>query len=109
VPEDPEERLAHNESVAREINEAIESGRGLAEVQATTAFRCECGRLGCNRLIDVPLDEYERVRSHPRQFLVAKGHEEPDIETVVDEGSGYAVVEKRDRAGRVAKARDPRS
>jgi len=109
VPEEPEERAARNESIAREVNEAIEHGRGPADVRAPVAFRCECGRFGCNTLIEVTMGEYERVRSHPRQFLVAKGHQQLEFETVVQDGDGYAVVEKQDEAGREAEARDPRS
>jgi hypothetical protein len=109
VAEQSDERIAANESIAREINEAIESGRGPADVHAPLAFRCECGRLGCNQLIEVPLGEYERVRSQPRQFLLATGHEQLDVETVLRAGPGYTVVEKLDEAGRVAQAHDPRS
>jgi hypothetical protein len=109
VPEEPEDRAARNESIAREVNEAIEHGRGPVDVQAPLAFRCECGRFGCNTLIEVTMGEYERVRSHPRQFLVATGHEQPEFETVVSAGESYAVVEKQDKAGREAEARDPRS
>jgi hypothetical protein len=107
VPE--EDRVARNESIAREVNEAIEHGRGPADVLAPVAFRCECGRLGCNKLIEVTMGDYERVRSHPRQFLIVNGHEQPEFETVVYAGEDYSVVEKQDEAGREAEARDPRS
>jgi hypothetical protein len=109
VPEEPESRVARNESIAREINEAIEHGRGPSDVQAPVAFRCECGTFGCNKLIEVTMGEYERVRAHPRQFLVATGHEQPEFETVIYADESYSVVEKRDEAGREAEARDPRS
>jgi hypothetical protein len=109
VPEDREHRVARNESIAREINEAIEHGRGPADVQEPLAFRCECGRFGCNKLIEVPMGEYERVRGHPRQFLLATGHEEPEVESIIYSGEDYVVVEKQDEAGRQAEARDPRS
>ena len=109
MPEDPEEPVARNESIARDINEAIEHGRGPSDVQARAAFRCECGRFGCNTMIEVTMGEYERVRSHPRQFLVATGHEQPEFEKVVHTGDAYVVVEKQDEAGREAEARDPRS
>ena len=104
-----EDRVARNESIAREVNEAIEHGRGPADVRAAVAFRCECGRLGCNKLIEVTMGEYERVRSHPRQFLIVTGHEQPEFETVVYARENYSVVEKQDEAGREAEARDPRS
>jgi len=107
VPE--EDRVARNESIARDVNEAIEHGRGPADVQSKVAFRCECGRLGCNKLVEVTMGEYERVRSHPRQFLIVHGHEQPEFETVVYAGEDFSVVEKQDEAGREAEARDPRS
>jgi hypothetical protein len=109
VPEDPEHRVAHNESVAREINEAIEHGTGPADVRSPVAFCCECGRFGCNKLIEVTMGEYERVRGHPRHFVLAAGHEQPEFETIVYAGEDYVVVEKQDEAGRQAEARDPRS
>ena len=104
-----EDRVARNESIAREVNEAIEHGRGPADVEAPVAFRCECGTLGCNKLIEVTMGEYERVRSHPRQFLIVTGHEQPEFETVVYAGEDYSVVEKQNEAGREAEERDPRS
>jgi len=104
-----EDRVARNESIAREVNEAIEHGRGPADVRAPVAFRCECGRLGCNKLIEVTMGDYERVRSNPRQFLIVTGHEQTEFETVVHARENYSVVEKQDEAGREAEARDPRS
>jgi len=55
------------------------------------------------------MGEYERVRSHPRQFLIVHGHEQPEFENVVYAGEDFSVVEKQDEAGREAEARDPRS
>lgn len=103
------QRLASNEAVFRDVNEAIESGRIPAEVHETVAFRCECGELGCNDLIELTVGQYERVRANPRRFLVTIGHERPEVETVVEVQSGYAVVEKRDQAGQIAEETDPRS
>jgi hypothetical protein len=103
------ERLAGNEAVFRDVNEAIESGRIPAEVHETVAFRCECGELGCNDLIELTVGDYERVRAHPRRFLVTIGHQRDEIETIVETHPGYAVVEKRDQAGQLAEESDPRS
>jgi hypothetical protein len=41
--------------------------------------------------------------------LEIPGHEVKEVETVVETGTGYIVVEKRDEAGRLAEARDPRT
>ena len=71
-------------------------------------MRCECARLGCNRLIELSVHEYEEIRANPRRFVLIPGHEFPDIETVVESRGGYIIVEKRDLAGEVAEAHDPR-
>ena len=71
-------------------------------------FRCECAGLDCNQAIEVTVVEYERVREDSRQFVIAVGHELPDVETVVEIAPGYVVVRKRDVAGPAAEELDPR-
>jgi hypothetical protein len=102
------QRIAANESAYREINEGIQRGQWPGEEGSPVAFRCECARLGCNRLVELPLAEYERIRSHSRRFLLINGHELPEAETVVERRGEYVVVEKRDQAGAFAEATDPR-
>jgi hypothetical protein len=104
-----QERLGANESVFREINEAIERGQWPGDEAHEVGFRCECARLGCNRMLELPVSAYEKVRAHPRRFIIVPGHQVPDIETVVEEFSGYAVVEKRGAAGERAERSDPRA
>lgn len=102
------DRIGQNESVFREINERIERGQWPGEPEAAVAFRCECASLGCNLLIELTLRDYERVRADSRRFIVAEGHELPEVEVVVERASGYVVVEKAGRAGEVAEQADPR-
>jgi hypothetical protein len=40
--------------------------------------------------------------------VVIPGHENLEIETVVEDRADYIVVEKRGEAGRIAEAEDPR-
>ncbi|HEX4187044.1 MAG TPA: hypothetical protein VHY83_04015 [Solirubrobacteraceae bacterium] len=102
-------RVAKNETLFREVNEAIERGQYPGEQDSPTAFRCECASLDCNDLISLTPREYERVRSEPRRFVLRPGHEIAEVESIVSTGDGYVVVEKRDEAGRLAEASDPRS
>jgi hypothetical protein len=102
------ERIAANESVLRNINERIESGQWPGEEQKALGFRCECARLGCNGMVELTVEQYEEVRSHPRRFVVLPGHQIPAAEDVVKTEPGYVVVEKRDQAGEMAEANDPR-
>jgi hypothetical protein len=108
MDDDLQRRIASNESMFRDVNEALRSGRWPGEDGAPVAYRCECARLGCSRLIELNARDYERVRAHPRRFLVIPGHELPDVETIVESHAGYVVVQKHDEAGKAAEATDPR-
>ncbi|MHB8658392.1 MAG: hypothetical protein ACYC91_10645 [Solirubrobacteraceae bacterium] len=108
MEETTQDRIARNEAVRREVNEAIE--RGLEDERETqhVLFRCECALRDCSRTVAVTIAEYEEVREHSRRFVLASGHEILGAESVVDRRTGYIVVEKRDHAGVVAEASDPR-
>jgi hypothetical protein len=103
-----ERRLARNEALFRETNEAIERGQWPDDPAKLVRFRCECSRLDCNEAVEITLASYEHVRQSPRRFVVVEGHAMQEIETVVSREGGYAIVEKRDVAGETAAATDPR-
>lgn len=109
MDDDLQRLLATNEATFRDVNEALERGHWPGEDRTPIAFRCECARLGCTRLIEMTSSEYESVRAHPRRFLVAIGHDLPEVESVVEVHDNYLVVEKRDVAGKRAQDTDPRS
>jgi hypothetical protein len=106
---DLKDRIAANEATFRDVNEGIARGQWPGEGDEPRGFRCECARLGCNDLIEISPRDYERIRSHPRRFVLAAGHQVPDVEIVVETGDGYVVVEKTGEAGRRAEEADPRS
>ena len=53
-----------------------------------------------------PLDVYAAVRTSPTRFLVAPGHEDPSLESIVERHDGFFVVDKFGTAGRVAAQHD---
>jgi len=108
VSSDRDLRLADNESVFRDINEAIASGQWPGEPDAPVGFRCECAQLGCSDVIELTPREYERIRSDGRRFVVAVGHELPAAERVLKATPGYLIVEKRGETGERAEENDVR-
>jgi hypothetical protein len=108
MDEDTQRRIAANQAMCREVNEAIERGQWPGEEDAPVAFSCECAKLGCDQMIELSVCDYERIREDGRRFAIARGHELAEIEVVVDEEPGYLVVEKVDVAGSVAEQTDPR-
>lgn len=106
-----ETRLARNETLFREVNERIEeaAGRATRDDAHVYEFLCECSNSDCTLLLPLTIDEYETVRSDPRQFIVAPGHELPEIEAVVTRNRGYQIVVKEGEAAEFVAERDPRS
>ena len=103
-----EQQAARNESAFRKVNEGIDAGRGLTEVDQELPFVCECGRLGCTEMIRLSVSTYQAVRRSGRRFIVRPDHVEPESEKVVEEGDGYVVTEKTGIAGEKAEELDPR-
>jgi hypothetical protein len=94
-----ENRLARNETLFRSVNENIEdaaTARGIDEHRFE--FFCECSNIDCTLLLSMTVPEYEQVRADPRQFVVAPGHDLPEIEAVVARTDAYQVVVKEGEA-----------
>lgn len=104
-----EKRLAENESLFRSINERIEQVATSAGVdQHQFEFLCECSNADCNLLLPLTIPEYEAIRKNPTLFIVAAGHDLPEIETVVLRRGPYQVVVKRGDAADYVTDHDPR-
>ena len=107
-PEAREERLAQNEVLFRSVNEAIEQQAlafgGLDEYE----FICECMHSTCFDRVSLTVGQYERVRAEGTRFFVVPGHENVEVEFVVETQPGFVIVEKDGHAGVVAELEDPR-
>ena len=87
------ERLAQNESRFRELNEEIERlERGWPQKEID--FVCECADETCAKVMTMTLAEYAEVRADPTKFAALRGHQNPDIERVVESRDRYVVVRK---------------
>ena len=88
-------RIGENEALYRSVNEKIEDlNQSFGVVAETMAVVCECGRLECSEQIELDIPTYEHVRSDPTFFVILPGHEEPDVETIVEEHGSFNVVRK---------------
>ena len=104
------QRLARNETIFRDVNERIEETVAThAPDEHVFELVCECSNIECTLLLSLTLAAYEDVRAHPTQFVVAPGHDLPEIDEVVYRAEGYHVVRKLGDAAEVAEDRDPRS
>jgi hypothetical protein len=106
-------RLAHNQSLFREVNERIEEiNERLEETSGTMVFACECAATDCMESVSLTADEYEAVRRFPNHFFVKPGHVYAEVERIADhvgaDGTRYEVVEKFGEGGKVAVELDQR-
>ncbi len=100
------QRVAMNEATFRKVNEGMEVGQ---DPGGLLAFVCECGRMGCTKLIQLTRDEYETVRVNPRRFAIVHGHEILEAEEIVERHDRYLVVEKAgDPEAEIVEHTDPR-
>lgn len=99
MDQERKERIAHNESAARELNERFGLG----------SFVCECGDIDCRQVLRMPIEVYDSIRADARRFFVLPGHEIPEAEEVVIRRENFFVVRKRDEVAHVVEERDPRN
>ena len=86
-------RLAHNEELFRQVNEAREASSEGGEEQRLT-FVCECSDRECSGRIEMSAAEFEQIRQRPDRYIVLPGHEIAEIERIVDDRGAFEVVKK---------------
>ena len=103
-----ERRVALNQTIFRAGNEAlaqnVDPGRDMLP------FMCECADESCFDAVVLTRAQYERIRAHPRRFVLIQGHENgKEPAHVVEEFDRFVILEKEEGAGRVAEEQDPRA
>ena len=87
-------RESETQARSREDNESTARVHaGALSDERMGCFRCECGDERCTGSIRLTLAEYESVRAFATRFAIARDHENPESEQLVEEHSRFAVVE----------------
>jgi hypothetical protein len=88
------ERSARNEEIFRGVNERIEEGAERHAVSAALPFHCECGNASCVETIEIEAAHYAAIMRERYRFVIIPGHQDPEIEQIVERRPDYLVVEK---------------
>jgi hypothetical protein len=91
-------RAEKNEQAYKDHNErrAEMDEEGGVPLDEPVPFACECDDPHCSRAVELSLADYERASAPTDQFVVAPGHEDPEVEVVIQTHSSYLVVSKPD-------------
>lgn len=107
------ERVARNDAAFREANAQINDvARSFGRQDGDLLpFLCECADLSCIEVSQLTSVEYEAVRRDPTHFINAHGHVRngKPWARVVEELSGYTVVEKLGEAADIVAELDTRT
>lgn len=107
--ENEQVKRAQTEAFFRDVNERIAESAQRFEADSTD-FVCECADANCTHRVEATLDEYEGVRADGATFILTPGHEQHDIERVVENRGRFNVVEKVQATVRATVKRlDPRA
>jgi hypothetical protein len=84
---------ARNQDLGRKINDRIELRSGPDQANKTWVV-CECSDGDCEVLIELTLEQYQRIRAADSHFVVVAGHESPDLERIVAREGKWLTVQK---------------
>ena len=99
---------ANQQVLFREVNEHIAELSGEWSETGVSLFVCECSNTECAEALEITPVEYERVRADGARFVVAVGHQQAEVERVVEDRDRFLVVENIGAAAEIARASDPR-
>jgi len=104
VTDQSAERVARNNVIFRRANEEIHEAAGTLGFDAPIPFLCECTNERCTEVVRITAADYAEIRSHPRHFVTAPGHqtEADGHERVIGRADGYERTEKVGEAGELA-------
>ncbi|MBW3538282.1 hypothetical protein KY386_02190 [Candidatus Parcubacteria bacterium] len=92
---------ANNEKLFKSLNQQVETVteplfKAEERRSVPVEFYCECSNRECVERVSLPIDEYRAVHRDPNCFLVKPGHDQRDIENVVQQTPRYWVVRKHE-------------
>jgi hypothetical protein len=102
------QKSGRNQLIFREVNERIAELNGDGNGTGVSLFICECSDRACAESLEIAPAEYEQVRADGARFIVLPGHEQPEVEHVVDGCARFVVIEMDGAEATAAREANPR-
>jgi hypothetical protein len=81
------------EDLFRTVNDRIAEKGSQLGWRLPGPFFCECNDPRCFARLDLSIEAYEELRSHPRRYLIAPGHEIAKA-VVIEQNERFVLAEK---------------
>lgn len=81
------------EDVFRSVNDRIAEKGSQLGWRFPGPFLCECPDMRCFARLELSLEAYAELRSHPGRYLTVAGHEIADA-VVIEENERFTLAEK---------------
>lgn len=81
------------EDVFRSVNDCIAEKGSELGWRVPGPFLCECSDMSCFARLELTLEAYEKLRSHPGRYLTVPGHAVAKT-VVVEQLEGVAFAER---------------
>jgi hypothetical protein len=85
--------IVQTEDAFRSANDRIAEKEDELGWRFPVPFLCECSERRCFARIELTLEDYEQVRSHPQRYLTMPGHEVAGA-LLIEEDERLALAEK---------------
>ena len=100
--EERQRRAARNQLLFRSVNEQILSVTERFQSNLSDLdLVCECTDSSCTGTVRLAVEEFSQIDRAENAFIVLRGHEDDQVEDVVDSRDGYLIVRKSDVAARI--------
>jgi hypothetical protein len=98
-----QKRRAKNEKAFRDFNVRTRKAAETVMQQVDKAafplgMMCECSDENCTQRLELTIKERENIRENKDYFIVLRGHEDLEIEKIVERRPKYTIVEKLPQA-----------
>lgn len=71
-----------------------EKAKSLQMNDRSIPFLCECSDLRWTKIIQLSLAEFQATKAKTGAFILLAGHDDANVERVIDKTDGYVLVEK---------------
>ena len=82
------------EDIFRRANNRIAEKARELNWRFPVPFLCECSDLHCFARVELTLEAYDELRSHPQRYLTAPRRHEVDDAFLIEREETFAVAEK---------------